>query len=44
MSRMVSSDGMHSSGVAPLLRNLGGKIEIVYLYNPCFGARLRGLS
>ena len=28
MSRKVSSDDMRSSGVAPSLRNLGGKIEI----------------
>ena len=28
MSRKVSIDDMHSSGVAPSLRNLGGKIEI----------------
>ena len=28
MKRTVSSDDMHGSGVAPSLRNLGGKIEI----------------
>ncbi len=40
----MASDDMHSSGVARLLRNLGGKIEIVSLGIPRFGARLRGTS
>ena len=38
----MSSDDMHSSGVAQLLRNLGGKIEINSLNIAYLNALWRG--
>ena len=40
MSHRVSSDDMRSSGVAPSLRNLGGKIEI-NSFNTAYSSALR---